>query len=154
MVPQVAIVSYDGGRIRTRKTGCGPGVHLVGKGWNETKNAILVSAASETSLVDPEPAPPECFFDPEHVAKLAEMAKTKERASETDALADEAKPTVTVKKPKRKRPGHKPKRIHRAIISSLKNARQFGEQMAREAKRRRFGEALRKAFVGDGLTCN
>jgi hypothetical protein len=154
VVPQVAIVSYDGGRIRTRKTGCGPGVHLVGKGWNETKNAILVSAASETSLVDPEPAPPECFFDPEHVAKLTEMAKTKERASKNDALVDEAEPTITVKKPKRKRPAHKPKRIHRSIISSLKNSTQFGEQMAREAKRRRFGEALRKAFVGDGLTCN
>lgn len=77
MVPQVAVVSYDGGRIRTRKTGCGPGVHLIGKGWNETKNAIFVSAKSETSLTDPEPQPPRCFFDPGHVAKLTEMAKTK-----------------------------------------------------------------------------
>lgn len=42
IVPQVAIVSCDGGRIRTRKTDCGPGVHLSGKGWNETKNAIFV----------------------------------------------------------------------------------------------------------------
>lgn len=58
IVPQVAIVSYDGGRIRTRMTGCGPGVHLNSKGWNETKNAIFVSAASETSQTDPEPEPP------------------------------------------------------------------------------------------------
>ena len=27
-VPSVAIVEFDGGRIRTRKTGCGPGVSL------------------------------------------------------------------------------------------------------------------------------
>ena len=35
-VPSLAIVEFDGGRIRTRKTDCGPGVHLDGKGWNET----------------------------------------------------------------------------------------------------------------------
>ena len=30
--PEVAIVELDGGRIRTRKSGCGPGVHLDAKG--------------------------------------------------------------------------------------------------------------------------
>ena len=154
IVPQVAIVSYDGGRIRTRKTGCGPGVHLNGKGWNETKNAIFVSATSETSQTDPEPEPPKCFFNPEHVAKLTEMAKIKEKATENDALPDKPENKPRVKKTKRKHPKHKPKRIHRTLLSSMKNSKAFGEQMAREAKRRRFGEAARKAFVGDGLTCN
>ena len=154
IVPQVAVVSYDGGRIRTRKTGCGPGVHLIGKGWNETKNAIFVSAKSETSLTDPEPQPPRCFFDPAHVAKLTEMAKTKENVGENDALPDEKAPEPVTKKGKREHPRHKPQRVHRTLISSMKNSKVFGEQMAREAKRRRFGEAARKAFVGDGLTCN
>jgi hypothetical protein len=154
VVPQVAIVSYDGGRIRTRKTGCGPGVHLSGKGWNETKNAIFVSATSETSQVDPEPQPPKCFFNPEHVAKLTEMAKTKENAREDDALPDIEKTKPASKKSKRIRPKHKPRRIHRTLISSMKNSKAFGEQMAREANRRRFGDASRKAFVGDGLSCN
>lgn len=154
IVPQLAIVSYDGGRIRTRKTGCGPGVHLSGKGWNETKNAIFVSATSEPSSVDPEPQPPKCFFDPEHVSKLTEMAKTKENAQEDEALSDEEKTKPPVKKPKAIHPKHKPRRIHRTLISSMKNSKAFGEQMAREAKRRRFGEASRKAFVGDGLSCN
>jgi hypothetical protein len=154
IVPQVAVVSYDGGRIRTRKTGCGPGVHLSGKGWNETKNAIFVSATSETSLADPEAQPPQCFFDPTHVAKLTEMAKTKESAGENDALADEKDTGPANEKGKRVHPRHKPKRVHRTLISSMKNSKAFGEQMAREAQRRRFGEAVRKAFVGDGLTCN
>jgi hypothetical protein len=153
-VPKLAIVSYDGGRIRTRKTGCGPGVHLSGKGWNETKNAIFVNATSETSVTDPEPQPPKCFFNPEHVAKLTEMAKTKETAREDEELPDEAEPKVAVKKPKRKHPKHKPRRIHRTLIASMKNSKEFGQQMAREAKRRRFDEAIRKSFVGDGLTCN
>jgi len=152
--PQVAIVGYDGGRIRTRKTGCGPGVHLSGKGWNETKNAIFVSATSETSLSDPEPQPPQCFFDPEHVAKLTETAKMKDNARENEELPEDAEPKIAVKKPKRQHPKHKPRRIHRTLIASMKNSKEFGQQMAREAKRRRFGEAKRRAFVGDGLSCN
>lgn len=154
VVPQVAIISSDGGRIRTRKTGCGPGVHLRGKGWNETKNALFVSATSETSTSDPEPEPPPCFFDPEHVAKLTETAKTKENATVDDALPDEPEPQRAARKGKKRHPKYKPKRVHRTLISSLKNSQQFGEQMAREAKRRRFGEALRRAFVADGLACN
>ena len=153
IVPQLAIVSYDGGRIRTRQTGCGPGVHLDGKGWNETKNAIFVSATSKPSDVDPEPSPPKCFFDPTHVAKLTETAKTRENAGSDDDLADPTQvdePTQS----KRKQPPHKPQKVHRTLISSVKNSTEFGEQMAREAKRRRFDEADRKAFVGDGLACN
>ena len=42
-VPSVAIVEFDGGRIRTRKTGCGPGVHLDGKGWNPSSFRRSVS---------------------------------------------------------------------------------------------------------------
>ena len=153
IVPQVAIVSYDGGRIRTRQTGHGPGVHLDGKGWNETKNAIFVSANSETSDVDPEPSPPECFFDPSHVAKLTETAKTKENVGSDDDLV-EPPPVDAPTKPKRNQPPHKPQKIHRTLISSMKNSTEFGEQMAREAKRRRFDKSAGKAFVGDGLSCN
>jgi len=35
------------------------------------KNAIVVSATSETSDVDPQPEPPECFRQRDHVAELA-----------------------------------------------------------------------------------
>ena len=153
VVPQVAIVSYDGGRIRTRQTGHGPGVHLEGKGWNETKNAIFVNATSETSDVDPEPSPPKCFFDPSHVAKLTETAKTKENTDSGDDLTEPSQIEAPAKT-KRKQPPHKPQKIHRTLISSMKNSTEFGQQMAREAKRRRFDKAARKAFVGDGLSCN
>lgn len=153
IVPQVAIVSFDGGRIRTRQSGQGPGVHLSGKGWNETKNAIFVSATSETSEADPEPSPPKCFFDPAHVAKLTETAQSKEKAASDENLEHPKQDTVA-KKSKRKQPAHKPQRIHRTILSSMKSSTEFGEQMSREAKRRRFGKSSRKAFVGDGLSCN
>jgi hypothetical protein len=152
-VPSLAIAEFDGGRIRTRKTGCGPGVHLDSKGWNETKNAILVSATSETSEVDPQPLPPACFLDSDHVADLTEKAKTKEIADSGDSSANEVEESL---EPENAVVGssHKPRRLLRTVISSMKNSREFGKQMDREAKRRKFDQAIRKAFVADGLTCN
>ena len=157
LVPDLAIVEFDGGRIRTRQPGHGPGVHFSGKGWNETKNAIFASAKSSTSVIDPAPEPPACFLDPDHVAKLTEKAKTKEKQGANDELPEEDEPSSEAENTNRgkpKRAPHKPQRVLRTVISSMKNSRQFGEQMAREAKRRRFGEAPRKAYVADGLTCN
>lgn len=149
-VPQVAIVEFDGGRIRTRKTGCGPGVHLENKGWNESKQAIFVSATSETFESDPQPEPAPCFLDRGHVAKLTEQAQIKETQGANDArsVKRREKPEQPVET------GHRPKRILRTVIASMKNTKQFCHQMKREANRRRFGEAPRKAFVADGLTCN
>lgn len=153
-VPEVAIVQYDGGRIRTRTKDGGPGVHLSGKGWKETKNAIFVSATSTPSEIDPQPDPPECFLNPQRVANLTETAKTQENARETDDLP-ERKPKSKKGKTKRKpQPPHKPKRILRTVISSMKNSQEFGVMMQREARRRNFFKAARRAFVADGLACN
>lgn len=152
-VPSVAIVAFDGGRIRTRQMDCGPGVHLESKGWNETKNAIFVSATSARSTVDPQPAPPECFRDPAHVAKLTEQAQCKETRGADDSLPDDDEPPAEEETLAGKM-AHKPRRLLRTVISSMKNSTEFGQQMQREATRRRFGEADRKAFVADGLTCN
>lgn len=153
-VPSLAIVEFDGGRIRTRKADCGPGVHLDGKGWNETKNAIFVSATSETSKMDPQPEPPACFLDADHVAKLAEKAKTTGNTDSNDSLSDDGEEQLEQEESRTDNAEHKPRRLLRTVISSMKNSKEFGRQMDREAKRRRFGEADRKAFVADGLTCN
>ena len=52
-VPELAVVECDGGRIRCRQPGRGPGVHLEGKGWKETKNACLIRAQRTTFREDP-----------------------------------------------------------------------------------------------------
>ena len=70
--PDLAVVECDGGRIRTREPGHGPGVHCTTEGWRETKNACLIRAQRKTFDHDPQPEPPECFCDPKHVAKIAE----------------------------------------------------------------------------------
>lgn len=151
--PDLAVVECDGGRIRTREPGHGPGVHLETEGWRETKNACLVRAQRQTFDQDPQPEPPECFSNPKHVAKIAE----------TEALsvaAPVAAPLVRASK-ENDDPEQIPvvgdwraKRLVRTVLSSMADAKEFGRQMAREAKRRRFPEATAKAFLGDGLPWN
>jgi hypothetical protein len=152
--PQLAIVECDGGRIRTREPGHGPGVHRTGEGgWREDKNACLIRALRTVSVDDPQPEPPQCFCDPKHVAKIAE----------TEALSVAA---VVPKNPSAHDPDDEPplpppspaawqpNRLVRTVLSSLAEAKTFGGQMAREAKRRRFFDAQAKAFLGDGLPWN
>lgn len=149
--PGLAVVECDGGRARTREPGHGPGVHLVGKGWNETKNACLIRATHRTFAADPQPDPPECFCDPGHVAKIAEtealsVASLETRAPEV-AEHDECEPLLPVA-------DWRPQRLVRTVLASMACSDEFGRQMAREAKRRRFREAKAKAFLGDGLPWN
>jgi hypothetical protein len=68
--PELAVVECDGGRIRTREPGHGPGVHCTAEDWRETKNAILIRATRTVSDDDPQREPPACFCDAEHVAKM------------------------------------------------------------------------------------
>ena len=152
--PNLAVVECDGGRIRTREPGHGPGVHCTTEGWRETKNACLIRAQRRTSETDPQPEPPECFCDPKHVAKIAETA-----ALSVAAPRPASSPEVIIKEcpdesPRLDDADWRPKRLVRTVLSSLSCSKDFGKQMAREAKRRRFFEAEARAFVGDGLPWN
>jgi hypothetical protein len=136
--PELAVVEADGGRIRTRKPGQGRGVH--DEAWRETKNANLLRMTHRTFAEDPEPELPRAFTDPKRVAKLAE----KEAPPEISAVSASS-------------PGGKawrPKRLVRTCLSSMAEAKVFGQQMKREADCRRFPEASARAFVGDGLPWN
>lgn len=152
--PGLAVVECDGGRFRMRQPGHGRGVYLAGEGWRETKNACLISATHQTFDADPQPEPPECFFDPKHVAKIAETealsvaapAAAQPPARDELEASDNAAPAAAK--------DWRPKRLVRTVVASVQGARPFGRQMAREAKRRRFREAFAKAFLGDGLPWN
>jgi hypothetical protein len=148
----LAVVECDGGRIRTREPGHGPGVHRTAEGWRETKNACLIRAARTASEEDPQPEPPRCFSDPKHVAKIAETEALSVAAPIPADPAPAPEPAESAG-PVPADDGH-PRRLVRTVLSSLADAKGFGEQMAREAKRRRFAEATAKAFLGDGLPWN
>ena len=152
--PELAVVECDGGRIRTRQPGHGPGVHFAGEGWRETKNACLIRATHQTFNDDPQPDPPRCFCDLKHVAQLAEteaLSVAAPSGSPVDATQSKGNESDG---PRDFRGDWRPKRVMRTVVSSIKCSREFGRQMAREAKRRRFPEASAKAFLGDGLPWN
>lgn len=151
-VPELAVVECDGGRIRTREPGHGPGVHFSGEGWREDKNACFIRAQRKSFAEDPQPDPPECFCDVAHVAKIAETEALSLAAplpQSASARTDELAPP-----PAAEPPDWRPKRLVRTVLSSLAQAKEFGYQMHNEAKRRRFFEAAAKAFLGDGLPWN
>ena len=126
--PELAVVECDGGRIRTREPGHGPGVHRDGEGWRETKNACLIRAQRTISPEDPQPEPPPCFCDPKHVAKIAETEalsvasavpppEFRPPASESSEAADLTPPA-----------DWHPKRLVRTVLSSMAESKDFGKQ--------------------------
>jgi hypothetical protein len=140
--PALAVVECDGGRIRTRVPGQGPGVHEAA--WRETKNACLLRMSHQTFGEDPHPELPRAFCDPQHVAKLAEMAAPPEAPPLEPALSE----------PCEEDPLWPPQRLVRTCLSSMADAGTFGGQMKQEARQRRFFEASHRAFLGDGLPWN
>ena len=136
--PELAVVQCDGGRIRTRREDCGPGVHE--EQWRETKNACLLRMTRKTFAEDPHPELPRAFRDPRKVANLAE----KEPIPLPPAEETERFPSET----------WRPERLLRTCLSSMVDSHEFGRQMERESRQRRFFEAPARAFLGDGLPWN
>lgn len=143
VVPQAAVVSCDGGRIRTREPGHGRGVRPSGeKGWRETKNASLERMMLPESGSDEDPCPdlPTTFRTRARVAKITEKPGPNEDAPP----ADETRRVLYAG----------PKRVLRTVLASMASSGDFGPMMEREARRRRFFESPRRAFIGDGLPWN
>jgi hypothetical protein len=152
--PELAVIECDGGRIRTREPGHGPGVHCSGEGWRETKNAVLVRAARTVSDDDPQPEPPDCFLDSEHVAKIAETEALSVASPAPDMPREQRPENGSAPVKSGRANDWRPKRLVRTVLASIAESKVFGRQMEREAKRRRFFEAKAKAFLGDGLPWN
>jgi hypothetical protein len=136
--PELAVVECDGGRIRTRREKSGPGVHE--EQWRETKNACLLRMTRATFTEDPHPELPRAFRDPRKVANLAEKEPISLPPSEE---MEGSSPDAW-----------RPKRLVRTCVSSMVESHEFGRQMERESRQRRFFEAPARAFLGDGLPWN
>ena len=148
VTPQIAVISCDGGRIRTREPGQGRGVRLSnGTGWRETKNASLERmclAADHRSDEDPCPRLPTSFHTVAKVANISEKPALNVTDSTTDTAHDE-----------RDRVSYAgPRRVLRTAVSSMACSDDFGPMMRREADRRRLDDAPLKAFIADGLNWN
>jgi hypothetical protein len=152
MVPKVVAVEVDGGRLRTREVGCGPGVHH--KQNKEDKIACLVTLESKVHETDPQPEPPESFLEPRRVQRLVQQMqglsgdKPQEESRQEDASTTEQVQEVSEERVE------KPRKQVRTCVASMADCRSFGPMVAAEAQERDFYRAPRRAFLGDGAAYN
>ena len=144
--PPVAVVEVDGGRLGTRQTGAGPGVHQPQA--KEDKIACLVSVRSDVHAADPQPQPPRAFRDARRVARLVRQFQGQGPPADEVAASD-APPASDADD----HPG-KPERLVRTCVASMSDSRTFGPLAAAEAQARGFYDAPRQAFLGDGQQYN
>jgi hypothetical protein len=152
--PALVAVEVDGGRLRTRATGAGPGVH--GQENKEDKVACLVTLRGEATRRDPQPEPPPSFLQPRRVERLVrQMAGQAGDALPTSAdtlAAPPDAPPAAVAEPSAE--PWAPRKQLRTCVASMANSRTFGRLVAVEAQERDFYRAARRAFVADGAAYN
>jgi hypothetical protein len=152
VTPAVVAAEVDGGHLRTRAAGAGPGVHQEQN--KEDKIACLVTLKSEVQQSDPQPEPPESFLQPRRVQRLVQQMK----GLSTDTPQEEREPAEA--SPLDERPATPqerrgaPTKLVRTCVASMAESRAFGPMMAAEAQERGFYQAQRKAFVADGAAYN
>jgi hypothetical protein len=161
--PQRVAIALDGGRIMTRASGQGPGVH--GEQWKEDKVACLLTLEGATCVEDPHPQPPRCFLDAPKVDKLVRelQANHGSRAeNELPQLADLALgnkafgasrvPTDDTAKRVARALVWPPQRTQegRTCVATMRDSHEFGKMVAAEAYRRNFHAAPHGALLGDG----
>lgn len=148
----IACVETDGGRIRTRAAGEGPGVHE--HAWRETKVAALWRMEGPTFTSDPHPVPPRCFLEQQHVTQLVREIKCQRSEAHerevTAAALDSSSPQASSENAERVPREWPPERIFRTCVATLRDVYGFGPLVAAEAQRRGFYDAPRQVFLGDG----
>ncbi len=152
VIPEAVVVEIDGGRIRTRSAGAGPGVHDAQN--KEDKIACLATLSGTTFTVDPCPEPPPAFQCPRRVQRL--VAQMKGDAGEAPRQEIPEESSDSSHRSARTEDGERwsPTRLVRTCVASMETSTSFGPLMAAEAQERRFYEARRRAFVADGSAYN
>ena len=147
--PPLAVVEVDGGRLGTRQSGAGAGVHQPQA--KEDKIACLISMRCTRHDTDPQPEPPPAFRDARRVARLVQQFQA-QAAPPTDAAAEEVADLLPAADAS-DRP-ERPERLVRTCVATMGTSRAFGPLVAGEAQARAFYDAPRQAFVGDGQQYN
>ncbi len=160
--PQLVSISLDGGRLNTRATGQGVGVHQ--QQWKEDKVACLLTLKGETFAEDPHPQPPKCFLDAPTVDKLVRDMQAHHGPRQENELPQLAElslgretiqpttPSAAEEDAEPEQPAWPPKRTKaaRTCVATMQESAEFGKMVAAEAYRRNFQEAPRGALLGDG----
>jgi hypothetical protein len=152
--PTLVAVEVDGGRLRTRAAGAGPGVQGVEN--KEDKVACLVTLRGEVYPHDPQPEPPPSFLQPRRVERLVrQMAGQAGEAlpSPAEAAPEAAAESAEAAAVPSAEPWAPQKQL-RTCVASLADSTAFGRLVAAEAQERDFYRAARRAFLADGAAYN
>ncbi len=152
VIPEAVAVEVDGGRIRTRATGAGPGVHEAQN--KEDQVACLATLSGPTFAADPCPEPPGGLQCPRRVRRLVQQMKGSAGEAAAPEIPCESAPPVPTSDDALERPRWSPERLVRTCVASMEASSSFGPMMAAEAQERHFYEARRRAFVADGMAYN
>lgn len=151
----IACVQVDGGRIMSRASGRGRGVH--DRAWKEPKVGGLWRMTGATFEDDPHPELPRCFQDREKVRKLMREWHARVRGMDTDEppaiTAEDVTAEGSAPAPP-DRPRWQPKSVFRTCVATMRDVHGFGPLVAAEAQKRGFYQARRKVFVADGQDAN
>lgn len=90
----------------------------------------------------------------EEAASLLESLVLPLESANNDSNQEPAEVKEAKTKAKKNKKEWRPKRRVRTCVSSICSSDEFGPKVAAEARRRRFFEAARRAFLGDGLAWN
>ena len=152
LVPRLAAVYVDGGRLRTRSAepGQGPGVH--DPAWREDKIANFETMSTASHDHDPHPELPRCFARKRAVVELVKGIAGQGTPADVIETGGEVPPAATVLEPTEDepRPRWQPELLVRTCQATLGSSDAFGPIVAAEAHRRNFYAAQSRAFVGDG----
>ena len=143
--PAVVAVEVDGGRYQRRAEGQGCGARSPQ--WREDKVACLVTLASDTREADPQPEPPECFLDREHVRSMTQCPRGDESGPTGENTPSAPGPAPAVI-------DWRPRRLVRTCVATTRDSEAFGRLVGAEARARNFEAAGRRAFVADGQAYN
>jgi hypothetical protein len=152
VVPRLASVFVDGGRLHTRseEPGQGPGVREPA--WREDKVADFVTMSTQSHDNDPHPELPACFTKKKEVVELVQGLAGQGALTDVVERGDAETPALTVFEPAEVEPKPKwpPEPIVRTCLATLESSDEFGPMVAAEAHRRNFFAAQDRAFLGDG----
>jgi hypothetical protein len=152
VVPRLAVVFIDGGRLQTRTEETGRGTGVFDPAWREDKIANLLTMHTEFHDQDPHPELPRCFTRKHEVVELVQGIAGQGALADVIDSGEGAAPELTVfdATVDEPRPRWQPEPLVRTCQATLESSDEFGPMAAAEACRRNFYAAQARAFVGDG----
>ena len=152
VIPRLAVVLIDGGRLQTRTEGSGRGPAAHDPAWREDKVANFMTMSTKSHDHDPHPELPRCFAQRHAVVELVQGIAGQGALADVVEASGEGPPALTVFEPVEdgSKPRWQPEPLVRTCQATRGSSEQFGPMVAAEAHRRNFFAAQARAFLGDG----